>query len=79
MMRTRGFVEALKKKGCTGGVNLRTFCRQYTASSQYLVDHALLEGYTQALWFLEGVPLEVRKKIVRKHAVELDVSRTMNF
>ena len=33
MTRTRGFVEAWKKKGCTKGTNLRQFCRQYSTSS----------------------------------------------
>jgi hypothetical protein len=43
------------------------------------VDNHLLEGYTQALWFLEGIPKALREKIVRKHGVELNVASTMNF
>ena len=43
------------------------------------MNYNLLKRYTQALWFLEGIPLVLREKIIWKYNISLIKFCIMDF
>ncbi len=78
-MNSRSFLEALKAKPRTTEDDVRQFIRQYTAVSAALVKKGQLEGYTRGVWFLNGLPADVRGKVIRKNKVNIDSPATIDF
>jgi hypothetical protein len=47
--------------------------------SIYLIKEGLLSKYKQGTWFLEGLPVDIQTKIIRKKGVHLKKPETINF
>jgi hypothetical protein len=77
--RTLAFLEALKSKPRTGKDDLKAYCRQYKVSSNWLVQLGQLSQYHQALWFVQGLPEFMMKKVVQKSRMNPKEPKTMDF
>ena len=71
-VNSRNFLETLKAKPRTEKDNLKQYCRQFYTISHHLVERRQLEAYTRAMWFIQGLPLKVREKVVRKVGCDPD-------
>ena len=71
------YLEALKDRGCTTTDSVQLYHRQYYAISTCLAEKGMLDGYTRAVWFLQGLPVDIRARIIHKHSVSLERPSTL--
>ena len=78
-LNSRRYLETLKSKKRTSADDVRQYIRQYTAVSRVLMERKLLEEYTRGTWFLNGLPDEMRAKVIRRCNVHRDRPETVKF
>ena len=44
-----------------------------------LAEKGMLDGYTQAFWFLQGLPVDIRARIIHKHSISLEKPSMLQF
>ncbi|ODM16074.1 hypothetical protein SI65_08508 [Aspergillus cristatus] len=62
------------------GMNaIRQFVREYTSISRRVIAKGQITESMQTQWFFDGLPIEIRKKIVKEGKFDSEVPSSMNF
>ena len=78
-MHSRWFLENLKCKDRAGEEDVRQFIRQFTAISAVLIQKGQLGGDTRGILFLDGLPADVREKVITRAKVKIHDPTTIRF
>jgi hypothetical protein len=78
-MKSLAFLEALKAKPRKDDEGVIQYCRQYKTASTHLLGLGHLSAYQQTLWFLQGLPTEMREQVMHETLVDPDDAANMDF
>ena len=78
-MKSREFLEALKKKAQSEDNDLMQYCYMFASISRDLVLRRRLDPYTQCQWFLQGLPEKVVIEIFCRHDIDLEDDDGLDF
>ena len=78
-MYTVEYLSALKAKGCTSSDDLHQFARKYKAVSSVLLKNGLITSYLQCSWFLETIPVDVRRRVVTHCGISAQRPESFKF
>jgi len=59
--------------------DLEEFIQEYHQVSTVLKDKNLMSELLQGLWFLEGLPRNLRQSVIDKHGIDLQDTSTINY
>jgi hypothetical protein len=76
---TREFLEEYKHRTRKTGDDITGYCRQFRTVALTLIGKGTLTPYEAGIWFLQGLPKELRNKVMRKHKVTVDDPETVDF
>ncbi len=79
LMRSREFLEALKKKARSEDDDLMHYCQLFASISRDLILRKRLDLYSQCQWFLQGLPERVVMEIFYRHDIDLEDDDSLDF
>lgn len=79
LLYSKPFLQCYKSKARTDRNDICQYCRQYASISGRLEEKGMLDGYTRSMWFLEGLPSDMQRRVIQKCKIDDDDALSVRF
>lgn len=78
-VHTRSYLERYKSQSREWDAKTKDYVREYTAISAKVFTKGHIDEFTRTLWFLQGLPEKLSRRVVKKKKIDIDKPDTMRF